>query len=113
MLWRRKNQSFWHSCSLPDYYIRIQCYTALVEILQAAGIIEPEPPESELERIEDYLMAKPFQPSVIQMAGGKSFRIDRRDQCGFTRNGSVWLRDVDGGGESLLNSDNIVRVRKV
>jgi hypothetical protein len=31
MLWRRKNQSFWHSCSLPDYYIRIQCYTALVK----------------------------------------------------------------------------------
>ena len=25
---------------------------ALVEILQAAGIIEPEPPESELERME-------------------------------------------------------------
>jgi hypothetical protein len=85
---------------------------ALIEILQAAGVIEPEPPESELDRIESYLMAEPFQPFVIGMAGGKSFRIDRRDRCGFTRNGSVWLRDVDRGGWSVLNSDNIVRVQK-
>ena len=34
---------------------------ALVQILQAAGLVEPEAPESELERIEQYLMADPFE----------------------------------------------------
>src|SRR5437016_9555004 len=43
---------------------------AFIEILQTAGVIEPEPPESELERIERYLLAEPFQPFVIGMAGG-------------------------------------------
>jgi len=57
---------------------------ALVEILRAAGTIEPEPPESELERIEQYLLAEPFEPFVIEMTGGKSYRIERRDQCGFS-----------------------------
>jgi hypothetical protein len=32
----------------------------LVEILQAAGVVEPEPPESELERIQQYLLTEPF-----------------------------------------------------
>jgi hypothetical protein len=50
---------------------------ALVEILQAGGIVEHEPPESELERIEQYLLAEPLQPFVIEMAGGKSYRIER------------------------------------
>ena len=57
--------------------------------LRAAGVVEPEAPESELERIEQYLMAEPFEPFVIEMAGGKSFRIERRDRCGFNRHGSV------------------------
>jgi hypothetical protein len=35
---------------------------ALLGILQSAGIVEPEPPESELERIEQYLLAEPFEP---------------------------------------------------
>jgi hypothetical protein len=34
---------------------------ALVEILHAASIVEPEAPESELERVEQYLLAEPFE----------------------------------------------------
>ena len=44
---------------------------ALVEILQAAGINESEAPESELERIEQYIFAEPFEPFVIEVAGGQ------------------------------------------
>jgi hypothetical protein len=86
---------------------------ALVEILQAAGTIEPEPPESELERIEQYLLAEPFEPFVIEMTGGKSYRIERRDQCGFSRHGSVQLYGVDEMRRSILSSDHIVRVQKL
>jgi hypothetical protein len=85
----------------------------LVEILQAAGIVEPEPPESELARIEQYLLAEPFQPFMIEMAGGKSYRVERLEQCRFTRHGSVYLRDIDGIGWAVLSSDHIVRVQKV
>jgi hypothetical protein len=85
----------------------------LVEILQAAGIIETEAPESELERIEQYLLAEPFEPFVIEMTGGKSYRIERRDQCGFSRHGSVQLFGVDGTQWTLLSSDHIVRAQKV
>jgi hypothetical protein len=85
----------------------------LVDILQAAGIIEPEPPESELERIEKYLLAEPFQPFVIEMAGGKSYRIERRDQCGFNRHGSVQLLGVDEAKWSILSSAHIIRVQKI
>jgi hypothetical protein len=85
----------------------------LVEILQAAGVVEPEAPESELERIEQYLMAEPFEPFVIEMVGGKSFRIERRDQCGFTRHGSVQLYGLDEARWCLLNSINIIRVKKL
>jgi hypothetical protein len=85
----------------------------LVEILQAAGIVEPEPPESELSRIEQYLLARPFQPFVIQMAGGKTYGVERLEQCRFTRHGSVCLRDIDGIGWAVLSSDHIVRVQKV
>ena len=85
----------------------------LVEILQAAGVVEPEAPESELERIEQYLMAEPFEPFVIEMAGGKSFRIERRDRCGFTRHGSVQLYGVDETRWCILNSINIIRVKKL
>jgi hypothetical protein len=54
----------------------------LVEILQAGGVVEPEPPESELDRIEQHLSAEPFHPFVIEMgSGGSSYRIERRDQC--------------------------------
>ena len=86
---------------------------ASVEILRAAGTIEPEPPESELERIEQYLLAEPFEPFVIEMTGGKSYRIERRDQCGFSRHGSVQLYGVDEMRRSILSSDHIVRVQKL
>jgi hypothetical protein len=86
---------------------------ALIEILQAAGIVEPEPPESELERIEKYLLTEPFEPFVIEMTGGKSYRIERRNQCGFSRHGSVQLFGVDGTQWTLLSSDHIVRAQKV
>jgi hypothetical protein len=86
---------------------------ALVQILQAAGLVEPEAPESELERIEQYLMAEPFEPFLIEMAGGKSYRIERRDQCGFSRHGSVQLQGVGETQWALLNSINIVRVKKL
>ena len=86
---------------------------ALVEILQAAGAIEPEPPESELERIEQYLLAEPFEPFVIEMAGGKSYRIERRGQCGFNRHGSVQLLGVEETRWSILSSAYIIRVHKI
>jgi hypothetical protein len=86
---------------------------ALVEILQAGGIVEPEAPESELERIEQYLSAVPFEPFVIEMTTGASFRIGRRGQCGFTRHGSVQLSDIDEGKWSILSSDHIIRVQKL
>jgi len=86
---------------------------ALVEILQAAGVVEPDAPESELERIERYLMAEPFEPFVIEMAGGKSYRIERRDQCGFSRHGSVQFNGVNDMRWCLLNSINIIRVKKL
>jgi hypothetical protein len=85
----------------------------LIAILQAAGVVEPEAPESELERIEQYLSAEPFQPFVIEMSTGKSYRIDRRDQCGFTRHGSVQLSGVDDGKWSILSTDHIIRVQKI
>ena len=86
---------------------------ALVELMQAGGIVEPEPPESELERIEQYALAEPFQPFVIEMAGGKSYRIERRDQCGFNPQGSVQLLGVDEAKCSILSSAHIIRVRKI
>jgi hypothetical protein len=86
---------------------------ALLEILQTAGIVEPEPPETELGRIEQYLLAEPFQPFVIEMAGGKSYRIERLEECRFTRDGSVYLRGLVGAGWAILSSDHIVRVQKV
>lgn len=86
---------------------------ALMEILQSAGIVESEAPESELERIEQYLLADPFEPFVIEMAGGKIYRIERRDQCGFSRHGSVQLHGVNEMRWALLNSINIVRVKKL
>jgi hypothetical protein len=84
---------------------------ALMKILQAGGIVEPEPPESELQRIEEYLLADPFEPFVIEMAGGKSYRIERRGQCGFNRHGSVQLLGVDDARRSILSSDHIIRVQ--
>jgi hypothetical protein len=82
-----------------------------MKILQAGGIVEPEPPESELQRIEEYLLADPFEPFVIEMAGGKSYRIERRGQCGFNRHGSVQLLGVDDARRSILSSDHIIRVQ--
>jgi hypothetical protein len=72
----------------------------------------PTVPESELERIEQYLSAEPFQPFVIEMSTAKSYRIDRRDQCGFTRLGSVQLSGVDDGKWAILSTDHIIRVQK-
>ena len=86
---------------------------ALVEILQAGGIVEPEAPESELDRLEQYLLAEPFEPFVIELITGASFRIERRGQCGFTRHGSVQLSDADDGKWSILSLDHIVRVQKI
>jgi hypothetical protein len=85
----------------------------LIEILQAAGVVEAEPPESELERMEQYLSAEPFQPFVIEMNGGKTYRIDRRDQCGFTRHDSLQLSGVAGAESAILSSDDIIRVKKI
>jgi hypothetical protein len=84
----------------------------LVEILQAAGVVEPEPPESELERIEQYLLAERFQPFVIEMSTGKTYRIERPDQCGFTRLGSVQLSGLDDRKWVILNTDHIIRIQK-
>jgi hypothetical protein len=85
---------------------------ALVDILQAAGVVEPEPPESELARMEQYLLAEPFQAFAIETSSGKTYRIDRRDQCGFTRLGSVQLSGLEDGKLSILSTDHIIRVRK-
>ena len=75
----------------------------LVEILRAAGVIEPEPPESELDRIEQYLSAEPFQPFVIEMTAGSNYRIERRDQCGFSRHGAVQLSGAGEGKWAILS----------
>jgi hypothetical protein len=85
---------------------------ALVEILQAAAIVEPQAPESELEQIEQYLLPEPFEPFAIEMIGGKSYRIERRHQCGFNRQGAVQLYGVNEMRWSLLNPIHIVHVKK-
>jgi hypothetical protein len=85
----------------------------LIEILQAAGVIEPEAPESELDRIEQYLLADQFEPFVIEMTGGKSYQIERREQCGFSRHGSIQLRGVNHTRWCVLNSDHVIRVKKL
>jgi hypothetical protein len=85
----------------------------LVEILRAAGVVEPEPPESDLDRIEQYLSAEPFQPFVIEMTGGSSYRTERRDQCRFGRHGSVQSSGVAGAKQAILSSDHIIRVQKI
>jgi hypothetical protein len=38
----------------------------LVEILQSGGIVESGAIEGELQRIEDYLFAEPFEPFAIE-----------------------------------------------
>ena len=85
----------------------------LVEILQAGGVVEPEPPESELDRIEQYLSAEPFQPFSIEMSSGSRYRIERREQCGFGRHDSVQLSGVKGAESAILSSDYIIRVKKM
>ena len=80
--------------------------TALVEILQTAGVIEPEAPESELDRIEQYLLADPFAPSAIELMGGQSYQIERREQCGFNRRGSIQVRGSNNTRWCVLNSDH-------
>jgi hypothetical protein len=45
----------------------------LIEILRAVGVIEPQLPETELKRIDVYLLAEPFEPFVIGMTGAKNF----------------------------------------
>jgi hypothetical protein len=78
----------------------------LVEILQAGGVVEPEPPESELDRIDQYLSAEPFQPFVIEMSSGSSCRIERRDQCGFA--GPVQYNCRESQGRSRLSWVRII-----
>jgi hypothetical protein len=85
----------------------------LLEILQAGGVVEPEPPESELDRIEQYLLVEPFQPFVIEMTGGTSYRIERRDQCEFSRHGSVQLSGVGERKWAILSSNHIIRIKKI
>jgi hypothetical protein len=84
---------------------------ALVEILQAGGVVESGAIEGELQQVEDYLFAVPFEPFAIEMTGGTIFRIEQPAQCGFTRRGLVRVRPGDGHFH-ILNSDHIVRVRK-
>jgi hypothetical protein len=84
----------------------------LVEILQAAGVMEPEAPESELDRIEQYLLAEPFHRFVIETSTAKSYRIDQPDQCGFSRDGSVRLSGLDDDKWAILSTDHIIRVQK-
>ena len=45
--------------------------------------------------------------------GLSRYRIERRDQCGFSRHGSVQLYGVDEMRRSILSSDHIVRVQKL
>ncbi|MBV8099734.1 MAG: hypothetical protein JOZ31_11300 [Verrucomicrobia bacterium] len=85
----------------------------LVEILQAGGIVEPEPPESELDRIERYLVAEPFEAFAIEMTNGATYRIQRRGECSFSRHGSVQLLGLDDAKWSLLSPDHIIRVQKI
>jgi hypothetical protein len=84
---------------------------ALVAILQAGGIVEPGAIEGELQRIEEYVLAEPFEPFFIELTGGTIFRIEQPAQCRFTRRGLV--RVLSGDGHSnILNSEHIVRVQK-
>jgi hypothetical protein len=85
---------------------------ALVEILQAGGIVESGAIEGELQRIEDYLLAEPFEPFAIEMTSGTVFRIEQPAQCQFTRRGSIRVRPGDGHFH-ILNSEHIVRVQKM
>ncbi len=84
---------------------------ALVGILQAGGVVESGAIEGELQQIEDYQLAEPFEPFFIELTGGTIFRIEQPAQCRFTRGGLV--RVLPGDGHSrILNSEHIVRVRK-
>ena len=85
---------------------------ALVEILQAGGIVEPGAIEGELQRIEDYPLAEPFEPFAIEMTGGEIFRIEQPAQCRFMRHGSVRVRPSDEHLH-ILSSEHIVRVQLV
>jgi hypothetical protein len=84
----------------------------LVEILQAGGIVESGAIEGELQQIEDYLLDEPFEPFAIEMTGGTIFLIEQPAQCRFTRGGLVRVRLGDGRSQ-IINSDHIVRVRKL
>ena len=85
---------------------------ALVEILQAGGTAESGAIEGKLQQIEDYQLAEPFEPFAIEMTSGTIFLIEEPTQCRFTRGGSVRVRPGDGHSP-ILNSDHIVRVRKL
>jgi hypothetical protein len=85
---------------------------ALVQILQAGGIVESGAIEGELQRIEDYVLAEPFEPFTVEMTGGTIFRIEQPAQCRFTRHGLVRVLPGDGHFH-ILNSEHIVRVRKL
>jgi hypothetical protein len=85
---------------------------ALVEILQAGGIVESGAIEGELQRIEDYVLAEPFEPFAIEITSGTIFRIEQPAQCRFTRHGLVRVLPGDGHFH-ILNSEHIVRVQKM
>jgi hypothetical protein len=84
----------------------------LVEILQSGGIVEPGAIEGELQRIEEFVLAEPFEPFAIEITGGTTFRIEQPAQCRFTRHGWVRVRSSEGQF-NILNSEHIVRVRKL
>jgi hypothetical protein len=50
----------------------------LVGDLQAGGIVESGAIEGELQRIEDYLFAEPFEPFTIEMTGGTISELSNR-----------------------------------
>ena len=53
------------------------------------------------EEIRKVQRAQPFQPFLIQMADGQSFRIDHPELMFVTRNGRTVVFDHDGHVEIL------------
>ena len=84
----------------------------LTLVLQQASVVELGAVGGELEQIESLLDAEPFAPFPIEMAGGRSFSVRSPLSCRFTRHGSIELRQP-GEGRSILNTNAIMRVRKL
>lgn len=80
----------------------------LVTMLQQLGTVEPGEIGGELERFERLLEAEPFTPSEIELSGGLRFRVQERGAGGFTRHGSLWVRQ--DGKLHVLSGEHITRV---